>query len=227
VNKTFDLVIFDCDGVVIDSEVISARMLIEVLAMHGVHVDRAYVAKHFLGRSYPIVLAQIRTDFGISLPDGFEAAYRARLLEAFDKNLTVMPGVTRVLERLSVPFCLATSSSPERVERCLGIVGLASVFAGLVTTSVEVAKGKPAPDLFLLAAKKMGVEPDRCLVVEDSLAGIRAGVSAGMTVCHFVGGSHLRGLDISDDSAVRADRQIASFDEFFDSVPDLDRSFAV
>lgn len=220
----FDLVIFDCDGVVIDSEAISAGMLIETLAGYGVAVDRAYVARHFLGRSYPIVMAQIRTDFGIALPQGFEADYRTRLLAAFDRDLIVMPGFTRTLERLGVPYCLATSSSPERVSRSLGIVGLADTFAGRITTSSEVERGKPAPDLFLAAAAKMGVTPRRCLVVEDSFAGIRAGLAAGMTVWQFTGGSHLSGLDLTDDPTASPHAKIDSFDVFFDGAPGLERS---
>ena len=220
----FDLVIFDCDGVIIDSEAISARMLIETLAGYDVHVDRAYVARHFLGRSYPVVMAQIRTDFGIALPQGFEADYRTRLLAAFDSELTVMPGFTSVLARLGVPWCLATSSSPERVARSLKIVSLAETFSGLVTTSSEVERGKPAPDLFLAAAGKMGVRPDRCLVIEDSFAGIRAGLAAGMTVWQFTGGSHLSGLELPDDPAASPHAKIDSFDVFFDGAPGLERS---
>lgn len=220
--STFDLVIFDCDGVIIDSEVISARMLIALLSTHGIEVDRAYVARNFLGRSYPIVLAQIRKDFGIVLPEGFEAEYRAQLLEAFDRELTVMPGVVAVMDRLNVPYHLATSSSPQRVSRSLGIVGLSERFAGRITTSSEVLNGKPAPDLFLLVAEKEGVRPERCLVIEDSLAGIRAGLAAGMCVWHFSGGSHLAGLDISGEDDTRAQACIASFADFFDLAPDLE-----
>lgn len=193
----FDLVIFDCDGVLIDSEVISARMLIAELAHYGVSIDLPYVAQHFLGRSYPIVLKQIREEFGVHLPDGFEADYRARLIAAFRKDLRVMPHVRDAINALSVPYCLATSSSPDRLKQSLDVVGLADLFEGRMTTASEVSKGKPAPDLFLLAAQKMGANPVRCLVVEDSLAGIRAGLAAGMTVWRFTGGTHLAGMDLS------------------------------
>ena len=95
-----DLVIFDCDGVLIDSEVISARMLVAELAGYGVKIDLDYVARHFLGRSYPVVLAQIRGEFGVGLPDGFEADYRARLIRAFAADLRIIPGVREVIARL-------------------------------------------------------------------------------------------------------------------------------
>ncbi|WP_068115618.1 HAD family hydrolase [Tropicimonas marinistellae] len=224
---SFELVIFDCDGVLIDSEVISAQMLIAELAEYGVAVDRAYVAKHFLGRSYPVVLSQIQADFGIVLPAGFEADYRARLLAAFDADLQVMPGVTETIDRLRVPYCLATSSSPKRLDHTLRIVGLDARFQGRTTTASEVAHGKPAPDLFLRAAEKSGTPPARCLVIEDSVAGIRAALSAGMTVWHFTGGSHLTGLDLPSDPEVRPHRTIETYAEFFDPAPELKSEAAV
>ena len=227
-----DLVIFDCDGVLIDSEVISARMLIAELAGYGVHIDMAYVARHFLGRSYPVVLAQIRAEYDVLLPDGFEAEYRARLIDAFRADLRIMPGVRAVLDRLEVPFHLATSSSPERLAQSLSIVGLADVFAGRMTTASEVARGKPAPDLFLHVARLRGVRPDRCLVIEDSQAGIRSALAAGMEVWRFTGGSHLKGLSLTEDRGIGegpgggAHREFASFDEFFHLAPALHRKDA-
>ena len=217
----FDLVIFDCDGVLIDSEVISARMLIAELANHGVSVDMAYVARHFLGRSYPVVLSQIRTDFGVDLPDGFEADYRARLLAAFERELRIMPGVGHVLDALSMPFCLATSSSPERLQHSLQIVGLSEAFEGRTTTTSEVANGKPAPDVFLHAARKMGANPAKCLVIEDSFPGITAGLAAGMTVWRFTGGSHLRGLDLPAAQGAAPHSESASYADFFHFSPGL------
>jgi HAD superfamily hydrolase (TIGR01509 family) len=213
----FDLVIFDCDGVLIDSEVISARMLIAELKGYGVIIDTAYVAQHFLGRSYPVVLDQIQKEFGITLPDGFEAEYRARLMAAFEADLKIMPGVREVIEQLRVPYALATSSSPPRLAQSLLMVELAGLFEDRTTTSKEVSRGKPAPDMFLLAAQKNGVSPERCLVIEDSLAGVQAGLSAGMTVWRFVGGSHLAGLELDMSKPPQAHRVFASYGEFFHS----------
>lgn len=195
------LLIFDCDGVVIDSEVISARMLIAELEGHGVRIDLDFVARHFLGRSYPTVLAEVRRTFGIALPDRFEADYRARLLDAFARGLAEMPGVRAVLAALDRPYCLATSSSPERVARSLSLTDLGRFFEGRVFTASRVARGKPAPDLFLLAAAEMGADPADCLVIEDSLTGVRAGLAAGMEVWRFTGGSHLRGRTPGPDDS--------------------------
>jgi HAD superfamily hydrolase (TIGR01509 family) len=211
----FDLVIFDCDGVLVDSEIISAKMLISELAALGVQVDLDYVARHFLGRSYPTVMAQIRRDFSLDLPADFEEAYRVRLLAAFERDLKVMPGSAAVLGMLALPHCVATSSSPRRVEQSLRITGLWPLVKGYVFTASEVANGKPAPDLFLHAAARMGVPPERCLVIEDSLTGIRAARAAGMEVWRFVGGSHLGEVAEKEPADATPDLRFASFDQFF------------
>jgi HAD superfamily hydrolase (TIGR01509 family) len=230
----FDLVIFDCDGVLIDSEIISARMLIEELGQLGVDIDLGYVARHFLGRSYPTVMAQIRQEFRLDLPGDFEDRYRDRLLEAFRRDLRIMPGVLDVLDQLAVPYCVATSSSPRRVEMSLALTGLADMFGDRVFTASQVARGKPAPDLFLLAAAQMGHPPARTLVIEDSLTGVRAALAAGMTVWRFVGGSHFKepGTEPAPRMASQADfatndqphRQFDDFAEFFHSAPGLRRA---
>ena len=215
------LVIFDCDGVLIDSEVISATMLIAELKGYGVEIDREFVSRQFLGRSYPVVMKEVRETFGINLPEQFEADYRARLLAAFERDLKIMPGVADTIAKLGVPSCVATSSSPERVSRSLQQVALAEVFGPRVFTASQVARGKPAPDLFLFTAARMGVAPEHCLVIEDSLNGVRAGLAAGMEVWRFTGGSHLQGLDPSAPSDAVAHRQLASFAAFFDGRPEL------
>ncbi len=216
-----DLVIFDCDGVLIDSEVISANMLIAELKDYGVDITLEFVSRHFLGRSYPVVLKEIRERYGVALPDRFEADYRARLLAAFQRDLRVMPHVTDIIARLTCPYCVATSSSPERVTRSLALTGLTATFGADVFTASRVANGKPAPDLFLFTAAQMGVAPDRCLVIEDSLNGVRAGLAAGMQVWRFTGGSHLRGLDMSEPDDARAHHRFDSFAGFPALRPDL------
>lgn len=216
-----ELVIFDCDGVLIDSEVISARMLIAELARLGVTVDLPYVSRHFLGRSYPTVMATIRKDFGLDLPPAFEDDYRARLLAAFERDLVVMPHVADVMDRLRLPFCVATSSSPRRAEISLRLVGLADRVGARLYTSTMVARGKPAPDLFFHAAAAMGVDPARCLVIEDSLTGVRAGLAAGMEVWRFTGGSHLKGMALETPEDARAHREFDSFADFFQIDPQV------
>jgi HAD superfamily hydrolase (TIGR01509 family) len=218
---TPELIIFDCDGVLIDSEVISARQLIAELKGYGVEMDMAFVSRHFLGRSYPVVLKEVRERWGVALPDRFEADYRARLLGAFERELKVMPGVVETLRATRVPYCLATSSSPVRMRRSLEITGLANLFQGVCFTASEVARGKPAPDLFLHAAGRMGADPAACVVIEDSLNGVRAGLAAGMEVWRFTGGSHLEGLDLTPPEDARPKREFADFATMRAARPDL------
>ncbi|MEZ5754623.1 MAG: HAD family hydrolase [Paracoccaceae bacterium] len=205
------LLIFDCDGVLIDSEVISARQLIEELKGYGVVMDMAFVSRHFLGRSYPVVLKEVRERWGVQLPERFEADYRARLLAAFERDLAPMPQIRETLRALAIPYCLATSSSPERMRKSLEITGLSALFQDCAFTASEVARGKPAPDLFLHAASRMGAEASACIVLEDSLNGIRAGLAAGMRVWRFTGGSHLKGLDLTPPEDAIPE---ASYDSF-------------
>jgi len=213
-NAQIELIIFDCDGVLIDSELISARSLISALEDRGVQVNLDYVAEHFLGRSYPVVLAQIRGEFGVELDDTFEEEYRKRLLERFRSELRAMPGIRTLLSSLEIPYCVATSSSPLRVRASLEIVGLTDLMEDRVFTASEVARGKPAPDLFLHAAARMGVTPDRCLVIEDSRNGIRAARAAGMRVWWFHGGSHITEADYARQDALGADMGFGDFGAF-------------
>jgi HAD superfamily hydrolase (TIGR01509 family) len=216
-----ELVILDCDGVIIDSEIISARMLVEELAVLGVRIDLTYVARNFLGRSYPTVMGIIRREFGLDLPDDFEAHYRDRLLEAFRSQLKIMPGVSDVVDGLAVPVCVATSSSPRRVEMSLRHVGLWDRLGAHTFTASMVERGKPAPDLFLLAARTMGVAPQACLVIEDSLTGIRAGLAAQMQVWRFMGGSHMPQTPDPEPPDAQPHHRFSAFAEFFEIAPDL------
>jgi len=218
------LVIFDCDGVLIDSEVISANMLIVELAGYGVAMDMDFVSRHFLGRSYPVVLSEVRTRFGVALPENFEADYRSRLLAAFQRDLKVMPGVREAILDLALPYCLATSSSPERVRQSLVLAGLTDLFGPRIYTASQVSRGKPAPDLFLFAARQMGAAPAECLVIEDSVIGVKAARAAGMQVWRFIGGSHLAGRIAEEPADSCPDGRFASFADFYDVVPGMRRA---
>lgn len=213
--------IFDCDGVLIDSEAIAARCLVEAHREIGVEIDRDFVAEHYLGRSFPVVEKVVKRDFGVVLPEHFESRYRARLLEAYDSELRVMPGVVGVIEALGVPYSLATSSSPKRLAHSLSVVALDRYFEGRCVTASEVKRGKPAPDIYLHVAKRWNADPERCLVIEDSLVGVEAGLAAGMEVWRFVGGTHLSGISRDMPGNARWHRQFASFDEFFHLEPSL------
>ncbi|WP_371156031.1 HAD family hydrolase [Jannaschia sp. 2305UL9-9] len=187
-----DLVIFDCDGVLIDSEGLSGQVLAAALAEIGVYIDHDEFCTRMVGRSFPTVAAEIRETRGVKLPPTFEADYRAQLLARFEQELQVTDGIEAALDALDLPKCVATSSSPPRVRRSLELTGLAPRFPHVFTAS-EVSRGKPAPDLFLHAAAVMATPPARCLVIEDSLPGIEAAKAAGMPVLRYTGGAHLRG----------------------------------
>ncbi|MDQ9090439.1 HAD family phosphatase [Pseudoalteromonas haloplanktis] len=189
-TSNIELVIFDCDGVVIDSEILSAHVLIQMLSKLKINIDMHYVQQYFLGCNFKTVSEKITSAFGVELPEQFEHDYRQALVAMFADHLQPTAGIKNILLNLNVPFCIATSSSLPRTQKALHAVQLDALFAD-VFTSEEVRFGKPAPDLFLHAASVMGVSPQNCLVIEDSSAGIQAGYSAGMQVLHYFGGQHL------------------------------------
>jgi HAD superfamily hydrolase (TIGR01509 family) len=203
------LIIFDCDGVLVDSEMISAKVLMEMLGEIGMPIDLDIFRSDFLGRSFANAAARAEVRFGKTMPDGFQERYRERLLRRMATELQPMPNVERVLGALTVPFCLATSSSPQRLALSLGVTGLRPYFEGRMFTSTEVEHGKPAPDLFLHAAHKMGFTPADALVIEDSEMGVRAAQAAHMDVWHFSGGSHIR-AGYSLPESLAPDRRVES-----------------
>ena len=189
--QSVDLVIFDCDGVFADSEVLSASLLIRQLLDFDIRIDADYVYRNFVGKSFPVVADIISERFGIALPPTFVSDYRASLREAFTESLQTTPGFLDMLSQLTCRSCVATSSSAPRVANTLETLGLAEYFGKDVFTASQVARGKPAPDLFLFAAREMSTTPERCLVIEDSAAGIEAGLAAGTKVWRYVGASHI------------------------------------
>jgi len=189
-----DLIIFDCDGVLVDSEVLSCRCLSEVLAGYGISLGLDQALDLFLGRSMMAVLDHYKTTGRLD-PEQFSAELRAGVRAAFLSALCPIEGVSSVLEGLQIPHCVASSSDVDRISFSLSLTGLASHFDGRLYTSQMVERGKPAPDLFLHAAERMQADPSRTLVIEDSISGVRAGKAAGMTVWGFVGGSHYQSRD--------------------------------
>ncbi len=187
----FGLVIFDCDGVLVDSEMLSAGVLMAMMREEGFPMSEEDFRSDFLGRSFAAAALRAKERFGQPLADDFEQRYRDRLFAKLAAELTPMPGVLRILKGLSLPYCLATSSSPRRLALSLSTTGLGPFFEGRCFTASEVKHGKPAPDLFLHAAERMGVAPAACLVLEDSELGVRAALAAGMTAWHFAGGCHV------------------------------------
>ena len=193
-HQNMDLIIFDCDGVLVDSEVLSCCCLAEALATYDVKLELGEALALFLGRSTAAVVQHYGAE-GRSLPDSFLPDLKARVREAFRSSLQPIPGVNLLLAGLHTPHCVASSSDLDRVSFSLGLTGLAPYFADRVYTSQMVARGKPAPDLFLYAAAKMRAEPRKTLVIEDSVSGVAAAKAAGMTAWGFIGGSHYERRD--------------------------------
>jgi len=221
--ERISLVIFDCDGVLIDSELISTSVMVEMLRSLGIALDQRHVLEHFVGHPYPVVAGKIAASHGAPLPESFEGAYRAALLARFARELTAMPGIIEVLDALAVPYCAATSSAPERARESLRIAGLARHFGERIYTVSMVERVKPAPDLFLLAAQRMGVDPAQCLVVEDSTLGVAAARAAGMKVWLFTGGGHFTAAQKSHRDAPAPDRSFSAMADFFSTAPYLRR----
>jgi len=189
-----DLIIFDCDGVLVDSEVLSCRCLSEVLAGYGIDLDLDQALDLFLGRSMTAVRDHYEAH-GRLIPEQFSTELSAGVRAAFLSALCPIEGVSSVLEGLQIPHCVASSSDFDRVSFSLSLTGLAPHFERRLYTSQMVERGKPAPDLFLYAADRMQADPGRTLVIEDSVSGVMAAKAAGMTVWGFIGGSHYQSRD--------------------------------
>lgn len=184
------LVIFDCDGVLVDSEPLSLACLTAGLNRIGVAIDLDTVRSRFAGTSMVSIMGHIERDYGISAPPDFVAEVKAETLATFDRELRAMRGVAEAIRALNLPICVASSSDPVRLRHSLTLTGLLPLFSGNVFSSAQVQRGKPYPDLFLFAADRMGAAPPECLVIEDSVPGVTAAVAAGMPVVGFTGGGH-------------------------------------
>jgi len=183
------LLIFDCDGVLVDSEPLSCLIDSEVLTECGVPYTAEDVARDFTGVSIKDQIARIEAERGIRLPDDFTQRLNRTLFKRFETDLKPIEGVRNAILSLPFPRCVASSSIPERIALSLRVTGLADLFENIFS-STQVARGKPAPDLFLHAAQQMNTPPEDCLVIEDSIAGVQAARAAGMRVIGFTGGSH-------------------------------------
>ncbi len=212
--SAFDLIIFDCDGVVVDSEILSCGCLLTLLRQHRIEIDLAEVYERFLGRNYQTIVDQYQVWRNEPVPGDFRAKWEAAIRLAFSASLAAMPGVIDLLSSLKTPVCIASSSDLDRVTFSLSLAKLSEFFGPHVFTSQMVKRGKPAPDLFLHAAAAMGVAPDRALVIEDSVAGVVAAKAAGMTAWGFVGGAHYAGRE--GRSALEASGAAQVFDKMSD-----------
>ena len=189
------LLIFDCDGVLVDSELVSLGEARKALQGEGLVLTLDEVREHFLGLSGKTMLEYAEARLGRSLPPDFHAVMTRSIINRFETELEGIGGIREAIEALGRPACVASSSTPERIRRSLDIVGYRDLFEPNLFSAQMVARGKPWPDLFLHAAKTFGTAPGDCLVIEDSVPGVIAACRAGIPVYGFTGGSHLRGTN--------------------------------
>jgi HAD superfamily hydrolase (TIGR01509 family) len=191
-NVSLDLVIFDCDGVLVDSEVISCRAHAATLTHHGYAITADQVLDRFLGVSDREARLTIEVELGRSLPGDFEAQVKQATLQGYADDLQPVPYVAEAVAAIGLPKCVASSGTPEKIRHGLTCAGLYDILAPHIFSASQVKRGKPAPDLFLFAAEQMRILPARCVVIEDSVPGVTGARAAGMTVLGFHGGSHCR-----------------------------------
>ncbi len=182
----FDLVIFDCDGVLVDSERLAVRTEAEILASLGWPLTEAEIVERFVGRSAAHMQQEIEQQLGRRID--WDAEFEPRYREVFERELVPVPGIVDALDKIATPICVASSGSHDKMRFTLGKTGLFDRFDGRIFSVDQVEHGKPAPDVFLFAAAQMGATPDRCAVVEDSVSGVTAALAAKMSAFAFSGG---------------------------------------
>ena len=180
--------IFDCDGVLVDNEVISVKVDQMVLAELGWMISEEEVIDRFVGRSHAHFLEVVEEHLGRKLPDDWEDAYQHLYRQALARDLQLVNGIAEALEKIDLPMCVASNGSHSKMEFTLKRAGLWSRFESRIFSAADVSQGKPAPDLFLHAASTLGFNPADCIVVEDSWAGVTAAIAADMKVIAYTGG---------------------------------------
>jgi HAD superfamily hydrolase (TIGR01509 family) len=183
--RMYELVIFDCDGVLVDSEPIANRVLAEQLTAIGLSMSVEEAMAQFVGRTRTGCLDLATQLRGRPLPDGFGQSWDAALFDALAREVRAVAGISELLERVDLPYCVASNGTAERMRLSLKAAGLLPLFEGRMFSATEVARPKPAPDLFLHAARAMNASPSECVVIEDTATGVEAGVAAAMTVLAY------------------------------------------
>lgn len=186
----YQLLILDCDGVVVDSEPITTRVLCEMLNALGVAIDLEQVVEMFSGHTFPRILERVTELLGRPLPGDFVNNYVSLTVAALEAELLPVPGIELALDEIEIPYCIASNGPHEKMRKTLGITALLPRFEGRMFSATQVPRGKPHPDLFLFAAQHFGVPPSACVVVEDSPSGVTGAVAAGMTVLGFAEASN-------------------------------------
>lgn len=186
-------IIFDFDGVIADSEVLSNTTLVEIVTELGIPTTLEDAYRDYMGKRFHDIVAAIERSYGRSLPAGFAGDYQARTLSRFRTGLRPIEGVREFIATFqTLPRCIASSSSPDRLALCLEVLDMEALFQDRVFSASTVAHGKPHPDIFLHAAANIGIQPEHCIIIEDSASGVIAGRAAGATVVGLLAGGHIR-----------------------------------
>lgn len=180
--KNIELIIFDCDGVLVDSELISNTVFMNILNELGLNLTLEIMYEKFVGHSSSQCMKIVEEMLGVAPPPNIEARYKQEINQALKAHVTPVSGIIEVLNKLTIAYCVASSGTHEKMNTTLGATDLLKYFKGNMFSTTEVGRGKPYPDIYLYAAENMGVDPQRCLVIEDTPLGVQGGVSAGMTV---------------------------------------------
>lgn len=183
-------IIFDCDGVLVDSEPLSMEIDRDILAENGIAMTISEVGAQFIGLTFEDFVRKIESDYRIKLPPDVTEDKNRRLLDLYERKLKPAPGIHDILARMAMPTSVASNSPRHRVEAAFRIAGLTPFFGGRITTFEDVAQGKPAPDVYVEAARRAGLAPEACLAIEDSRAGVTSAVAAGCPVIGFSGLAH-------------------------------------
>lgn len=178
----YKCIIFDCDGVLVDSESISAKVFQEMAGELGFEMDFETAVEQFAGASMNDNIQFVARNIEGDVPIDFEKRFRERTYEAFKTDIKPVPGIREILNKVNVPICVASSGPVEKIRLNLTVTGLIDKFEGRIFSCYDIQSWKPEPDIYIHAAKKMGFSPNECIVIEDSSSGIRAGVSGGFRV---------------------------------------------
>ena len=181
-NSSYDLVIFDCDGVLVDTEPLANRVYVQMLAEYGFEVNHEEYLQRFYGAAIYKRLESTSKLLNWIPPTDFYSLFTARLSKLAEKELKPIPGIHALVESLSVPICIASNGNRREVILRLKLAELSQYFGEAIFSGLDVPQAKPAPDVYLAAAKAFNVSPERCIVIEDSITGVTAGVRAGMKV---------------------------------------------
>ena len=197
--KNVKCIIFDCDGILVDSETIANQVLLSMSAPFGLRMTMEEAVKNFNGRRLKNIFEQIEKLTNKKLPDSFEADFRKQTFEAFKTDLKAVKGVRRFIENLSVPYCVASSGPVEKITLNLTTTRLIQNFENRIFSSYEINSWKPDPDIFIHACNQMGFKKEECIVIEDSVAGVIAGVKGGFKV--FALANENNAQDLLDEGA--------------------------